>query len=244
MSWEEGKPAIRPCPCGMNHYVVITRSDDWNRFDESWEMRCPLCAEKYGLYQYNYNRKGFHTTGYEWLPQVTLQELSVRAEELKEAEIGLKAYAIAQHGEPWTRHFDHKTKKAVWCELTEDGKHYPSLPTFYAHVREFGLNRVLAAYFEHNYLPTVVRVLQLSGSELESRMKQVGELQRLHVAQHIKRSTKPSLFRAPFRWLNPGDGDSTATTHRRPQRTGPPAIRAAPGAARCTARGRWHVPFR
>jgi DNA-binding transcriptional LysR family regulator len=59
-----------------------------------------------------------------------------------------------------------------------------------------------------------------------------------------KRSTKPSLFRASFRWLNPGDGDSTATTHRRPRRTGPPAIHATPGAARCTARGRWHEPSR
>src|ERR1700692_1043769 len=59
-----------------------------------------------------------------------------------------------------------------------------------------------------------------------------------------KRSTKPRLFRASFRWLNPGDGDSTATTLRWPRRTGPLAIHASPGAARGTARDRWREPFR
>ena len=184
MSWEDSAPIERPCPCGTGQYVVIGRSDDWNRYEERWEMHCPSCKEKYGLYTYDYNRKGMVSTYHCWLPRPLLKALSVAAEELEEANKALSAYATAHFRERWNTHFIGKAKKAIWRELTEDGRHYPSLPTFYLHVRESSLELQLARYFDYRELPTVVRVLQLSASELHSRIEQVRELERMLEEKH------------------------------------------------------------
>jgi hypothetical protein len=179
MSWEDSEPIEKKCPCGRGHYVVIGRSDDWGRFEDRWEMHCPHCAVEYGLYESNYNRKGLPTTYRGWIPRALLQQLSAAAVELTEAKKQVTEYAIAQFGKHWNMHFSHKTKKAVWRELAEDGKHYPSLPTFYTHVRQSGLQEELERYFEWPKLSTVVRILQLRGSELQARIGQVQELERL-----------------------------------------------------------------
>ena len=147
-------------------------------------MHCPSCKEKYGLYASNYSRKGMASTYHCWLPRLLLKELSVAAEELEQAKKALSVYATAHYQERWNTHFIGKAKKAIWRELTEDGKHYPSLPTFYLHVRESSLERQLARYFDYRELPTVVRVLQLSASELHSRVEQVRELEHMLEESH------------------------------------------------------------
>lgn len=121
---------------------------------------------------------------YSWLSRVVLQELSIAATELAQSKEALSVYARTEFVERWNRHFNGKTKKNVWRELTEDGKHYPSLPTFYAHVRHSTMQRELDRYFEWHTLPTVARVLELSRSELQSRIEHIQELERLLEAKH------------------------------------------------------------
>ena len=178
MSWEDGLPIQNPCPCGNGLYTVVQRSDDWGRYEERWEMHCPSCLQRYGLYSFEYNRKGIASTGHRWLPRRMLSELAVAASEVEGARKDLSAYAIAQFQEQWKEHFRGKAKKAIWRELTEDGKQYPSLSTFYLQIRESNLEKQLALYFEYPQLPTVARVLQVSNSELHSRLAGVQALER------------------------------------------------------------------
>ncbi|WP_145956177.1 hypothetical protein [Burkholderia pseudomallei] len=117
-------------------------------------------------------------TQHGWLPRALLQELSRKGEELQRAKKELTSYAVAQYGEVWGKHFSGKSKKGIWQELTDGGKCYPSLATFYSHVRQSSVSKVLEQYFDYSYLPTVLRVLELAGSELQSRIEQVGELER------------------------------------------------------------------
>ena len=106
------------------------------------------------------------------------------AEELAHAKKGLAAFAVAQHGEVWSEHFSGKAKKAIWRELTDDGKDYPSLGTFYLHVRQSSLQSTLTRYFDYQNLSTVIRVLHLTGSELQLRLERVRELERLLEAKN------------------------------------------------------------
>lgn len=178
MSWEDHAPTRRPCPCGKGHYTVFQRSDDWGRFEERWEMECGACKEKYGLHSATYNRKGIHETSSGWVPHAVLQEVAAARLRVEEADKRLTADAASQFGEPWRAHFDGKAKKTIWSELTEDGKCYPSLGTFYTHVRDSGLDRVLARYFDRRELSTVIRILGPSASTLGERMAEVERLER------------------------------------------------------------------
>ena len=157
---------------------MIQRSDDWGRFDERWEMHCRACASKFGLYNENYIRKGLHETFSGWVPGAVLKEVAAAKLKLERAEKRLTADAGKQFGARWRAHFDGKTKKAIWSELTEDGKHYPSLGTFYAHVRDSGIDRVLARYFERRELPTVARILGPGASELAAQIADIEGLER------------------------------------------------------------------
>lgn len=178
MSWEESEPIKRPCPCGVGHYLVIERSDDWNRFEERWEMHCPDCVATNDLYARDYTRKGITATYRGWVPRSVLLELAAATAAVDEAKKCLTAYAVEAVGERWNAHFAGKTKKTVWRELTEHGKHYPSLGTFYVHVRDADLARVLKRYLEPRDLPTVVRILGLSGSELAMRIAEAERMER------------------------------------------------------------------
>lgn len=184
MSWEEGPSTKHSCPCGNGHYAVVPRSDDWGRYEERWEMLCPSCKETYGLYSLDYNRKGMVSTSHSWVPQQLLRELATGALEVEQAKEMLSAYAISQYEERWSRHFSGKTKKAIWRELTQDGNEYPSLPTFYLQIRDSSLSQQLSRYFNYRQLSTVVRILQLSDTELHVRMGRVQKLERALEEKH------------------------------------------------------------
>jgi hypothetical protein len=184
VSWEESTPIDRPCPCAAGYYAVINRSDDWGRFDERWEMHCTSCQSGYGLYVYEYNRSGMSNTHRSWLSRELLRELSSLESKLERAKQGLSQSAAAELRSQWFEHFAGKSKKAVWRELTEDGMQYPSLPTFYTHVRQSSLQRVLTRYFEYDELSTVERVLGLDNTELPVRRNQVAELEAELEAKH------------------------------------------------------------
>lgn len=186
MSWEESEPIKQPCPCGQGHYTMIQRSDDWGRFDERWEMHCLVCEAEYGLYGHDYTRKGMVVTYRGWVLRHVLQELATASAAVEEARKRLASYATDEFGERWTAHFAGKTKKAIWRELTEDGKHYPSLGTFYKHVAESGMAHVLKRYFDPRELPNVIRLLGPSTSDLRERMADAERLERELDAQNSR----------------------------------------------------------
>ncbi|MGJ7568878.1 hypothetical protein ACSFBM_33850 [Variovorax sp. GB1R11] len=179
MSWDEAAPTYRPCPCGAGKYAVISRFDDWNRSDERWEMHCPACATKYDLYVRNYTgRKGMAATFRGWVLRNLLGELAAASAKLNDAKQSLATFASAQLGDHWLAYFAGRTKKAIWSELTEGGKCYPSLQAFYTQTRNSSPERILKEYFSYRRLPTVVRILGLSPeSELAQRLKQTEYLE-------------------------------------------------------------------
>jgi len=84
-----------------------------------------------------------------------------------------------QYGERWIGYFKGKSKKKVICrELTENGKTYPALGTFYGHVRQLDIARVLESYLETDQLSIVVRILRLKGSVLAARLAEVQRVDR------------------------------------------------------------------
>ncbi len=106
-----------------------------------------------------------------------MNELAATEGKLERVKKRLTADAANRFWKRWRMHFDGKAKKAIWSELTEGGKHYPSLATFYAHVRESGIDRVLARYFDRHELPTVVRILGPGASELAAQIAQIERLE-------------------------------------------------------------------
>ena len=42
----------RSSPCGKGQYRVVTKVDDWNRWDETVMMLCEECNENYELKTY------------------------------------------------------------------------------------------------------------------------------------------------------------------------------------------------
>jgi hypothetical protein len=58
----------------------------------------------------------------------------------------------------------------VWAALTEDGSRYPSLSTFYSHVRNQSLRSVLDGYFERHSVTTVIRILGLTDAILNEML--------------------------------------------------------------------------
>jgi len=179
MSWEESNPKSHPCPCGKSEYVVIHRSDDWGRFEERWEMRCPRCNTDYGLYTYHLNHKGMTETHYGWVKKSLLQELAELNRQMEDQKEGLRTYLRMHYGAKWLQHFRGKTKKAVWSELTRDGQVYPSLSTLYAHIRSSGLECVLEGYLNHQNVSTVTRILELNDVKLTKLIQIVRELERI-----------------------------------------------------------------
>jgi hypothetical protein len=64
------------------------------------------------------------------------------------------------------------SKKAIWSVLVANDS-YPSLATFYDHVRRAGLEKVLAGYLIDRHVETVGRILRLHDSNLDSLVREL-----------------------------------------------------------------------
>lgn len=111
-----------------------------------------------------------------WAPNEQLRELTDLEDIIREQKSELATYLAKQHGIRWIKHFEGRTKKAIWAELTDNGRAYPQLSTFYSHVRGGGLDRVLKTYLQYERIETVTRILQLNDAALASRIRQVRDL--------------------------------------------------------------------
>ena len=178
MSWEESKPELHECPCGSGQYIVVRRSDDWNRFDERWTMQCSECQKNFGLYTFETNRKGLSETRYGWAPRVLLETLEKLHEQIEAGKKWLNAYLADQHGSAWRRIFTGKSKKQIWSILTESGKRPPALPTFYSHLRHFGLETIVNDYLRYDEVELICRTLSIRDPEIDSAAKSLAALQK------------------------------------------------------------------
>ena len=191
MSWEESEPENRPCPCGKGRYTVVRRSDDWGRFDEHWAMHCPRCKADYALYIYHANRKGITETHHGWVQKSLLRELTQLQEQTDKEKQRLATYLRTKYAGQWHQYFTGKTKKTIWEELTQNGSHYPSLPTFYNHVRHSVVQNMLNSYLEHHNVGIVIRVLGLDDRKLTSVMQGIQDLEKAaeNKERHVRQQT-------------------------------------------------------
>lgn len=153
-------------------------------------MHCSHCNTHYALYTYYRNRKGITETCHGWVQKPLLQELAGLNERMEEEKKGIATYLREQYGENWIQHFHRKTKKTIWSELTQDGRTYPQLSTFYTHIRDSGLGSVLESYLEYREAGTVIRALELNDIKLTAILARVRKLEELieQKEQHVRRN--------------------------------------------------------
>jgi hypothetical protein len=157
---------------------VTLLSDDWNRFDDRWAMICTRCKNEYALYSYDVNRKGMSETHRTWAPKALANELKGLHQTIDDEQRRITTRVQTNYGQKWKQHFDGKTKKAIWSELTGAGRIYPSLATFYSHIRYLGLEKVLSRYLDHRELDTIRRVLAIKDSALNTAASRIQDLKR------------------------------------------------------------------
>jgi hypothetical protein len=124
--------------------------DDWNRTRQSLRMNCPGCAVDYVAVDSQAYDSGLRYTTAKWVLKSKYKEskkLSAEAERLKRQADTL---AEERYIERWLHLFSSKTKKSIWELLTDSGKHYPALGTFYKHIRDEGLDRYLKRQFRQD----------------------------------------------------------------------------------------------
>ena len=145
MSWEVSFIEKEPCRCGAGFIETINESDDWGRFRSSLRFYCARC-------------EGEH------------REAAKRREEHLQQRRDLLSQAIRLATERylsrWLALFDGKSKKAAWLIYTR-GQGYPSLATFYDHVRPDGLTRYMTSRFDHD-LEKVLQVLGVVDADVQA----------------------------------------------------------------------------
>lgn len=148
MSYEEMGSAKHPCPCGKGTYTVTHFMDDWNRSKYEEKMNCTDCRKKYVLDSYATYDSGLATTATRWIKasdNKKANQLERNAEKLnKKAE----KLAKVRYLNLWLEYFSKiGDKKKIWEKLTFNGSKYPSLGTFYKHIKPNGVKEYLKGYF-------------------------------------------------------------------------------------------------
>lgn len=164
-------------------------------------MLCPKCRETHGLYTFHTCCSGLTETHHAWVSKKLLADLAEAMTQIREEKISLGLYLEKWYGDVWRSHFKLMSRKNVWLILTENGKHYPSLSTFYNHIRHSGIIKKLNDYLRYDDLEIILRILKINDEELESRAKTIRDLERLANLQEekIRQSTykKSRVFVIP-----------------------------------------------
>jgi len=146
-------------------------------------MLCPDCQETHGLYSNTVNRKGMVLEQLRWVRKDIIARVDAASKALEQAKKRVEQRLIDEFGTPWLAHFHGRTKKQIWEDLVADGRTYPSLGTFYKHVRHAGLDRELSWYLRFEEAETVLRVLKRSDSQLATLLSDAKRCeQELHAA--------------------------------------------------------------
>jgi len=108
--------SVVPCPCENGTIVKATYMDDWNRVKFETRITCPACLREYEL---------------------RTAALNARKQEAEVCFQKAQILANQRYLSPWLDSFKGCTVKAAWLRYTT-GSGYPSLGTFYKHVRDHG----------------------------------------------------------------------------------------------------------
>ena len=156
MSWEEDYRRRFPCPCGKGEYEKVHYSNDWGSSRIERVMLCPNCKREY-IYDETivlYQKDGNEERG--WVLKTVLE-----AEDKYRKDVEERAKSL--YLKLWQQKFtDLKTKKQIWKMLTLNGKHYPSMGTFYKNVRGFKREEILEyidKFFEYHNLKRVFEII-------------------------------------------------------------------------------------
>lgn len=156
--------------------------DDWNRTRSERTMNCAHCAKEYVLHEYQAYDSGIPYTAARWVRASAyneFQKLNKEAESLKQRANDL---AEERYLSKWLSIFDGKSKKTVWEILTESGKHYPALGTFYKHVR----GESLGSYLKRQFRQDTAKALSLLGvTDAEIKQMWNDAKQKIDAAERI-----------------------------------------------------------
>jgi len=115
---------------------------------------------------------------YLWVPRESyekIEEIERQLERTKEEIVNLEH---SRYMDAWLSYFNTvKTKKEVWRILTDDGKRYPSLSTFYSDVRDSDLRHYLREYFSYDNLAFVLKKLKIEDKEIDEKILHVKEIE-------------------------------------------------------------------
>jgi hypothetical protein len=154
MSWEVMQTTTGPCACGAGTETYTLEIDDWNRTRSATEIHCPVCRERREQELATDRKREEHR---DWLLQ--------RAQEL----------ATERYRAAWLALFAGMTKKAVWQRYT-GGTGYPTLGTFYQHVKHAaGLSQHLE-WCLRNDLERCLKVLGIEDAEIKALLKERTQL--------------------------------------------------------------------
>ena len=150
MSWDVIGVAQFSCPCGAGTYSSTTKMDDWNRFDSSMSIECPSCLEQYEVFKRGYYRSGMYET-VEFLVKkhavIEHKQLIGEATDFRTAAVKLR---VTRFQSIWRALFAGKNRRQVWELLTDSGKRYPALGTFYKHTKNVDLQSYLDQLFRRS----------------------------------------------------------------------------------------------
>ncbi len=149
MSWEEMSRDETPCPCGNGKIASIFRMDDWNRIETIKEILCDYCRRKAEQREKEYERIRAEKAGY-------------RAKAL--------SLAKARYLPEWLDRFSSLSKKKVWEIMTKSEYGYPSLSTFYAHVKDQGS---VSGYLEWRFETDIEKLfpVEIKDQEIEELLE-------------------------------------------------------------------------
>jgi hypothetical protein len=167
MSWEEMSAEQRACPCGQGVFTIRRYMDDWNRVEDRWAMNCPRCTKEYTLDSFSYYHSGLHQVGYRWVVTVKFKQAQSLRKEAEQLKARAFDAAKRRYLSRWLSRFEGQTKKDVWTRLTANGEQYPSLGTFYKHLRDGGQTRYLTDYFAA-HLETALALIGVADTEIRA----------------------------------------------------------------------------
>ena len=167
------------CPCGSGTYTVISLTDDWNRSEEQWEMDCSICKQIYQLYSYYYYDSGMTCEAYLWVSKKLYEEMKNVEQEFEKAKKEIIDQANSRYMKIWLSYFnDAKTKKEVWRRLTDNGKKYPSLSTFYSQTKNNDITKYIRNYFYFDNLTYIFEKLGIDDKDINKMIMNVKEIEK------------------------------------------------------------------
>ncbi|MEP1032482.1 hypothetical protein [Ekhidna sp.] len=176
MSWEIISEKKKTCPCKSGFYTVTLKLDDWNRMEEFWNMNCSHCEDDYILHHDFVTSSGLNEKRYFWIKKsqwLKFENLKSEAKKFRDLSVEI---ARREYQELWNQYFFKKKKKFIWKALTNNGSVYPSLSTFYTHIKEWGIEQYLSDFFK-NYNSLALQILNVENKEISSLREKANSLE-------------------------------------------------------------------